>query len=77
MNGPENHPDDDRLPARQRSDRAPAGVPMAVEGIALPALVAAAGEEAARAFLRFFVASIRNRHTRRAYARQARDFLVW
>lgn len=54
----------------------PATAP-AVEGIALPALVAAAGEGAARAFLRFFVASIRNRHTRRAYARAARDFLAW
>lgn len=50
---------------------------LAVEGIALPAIVLAAGEEGARHFLNFFVASIRNRHTRRAYARQARDFLAW
>jgi site-specific recombinase XerD len=49
----------------------------AVEGVALPPLVLAAGEGAARAFLYFFVAHIRNRHTRRAYARQARDFLAW
>jgi site-specific recombinase XerD len=51
--------------------------PALVEGVALPPLVLAAGEGAARAFLRFFVANIRNRHTRRAYARQARDFLAW
>jgi site-specific recombinase XerD len=44
---------------------------------AVPALIAAAGEEAARHFLNFFIASIRNRHTRRSYARQARLFLSW
>ena len=73
MDTPEN------LPERANPDRAPAGVPAAVvvEGIALPAIVLAAGEEAARHFLNFFVASIRNRNTRRAYARQARDFLRW
>jgi hypothetical protein len=47
-----------------------------VEGIAMPAIVLAAGEEAAHHFLNFFIASIRNRHTRRAYARQARTFLA-
>ena len=43
----------------------------------VPALIAAAGEEAARHFLNFFIASIRNRHTRRSYARQVRLFFVW
>src|SRR5215213_268590 len=71
MNDPES-----RLPARQDPERTSVAVPM-VDGIALPALVLAAGEEAARSFLRFFIASIRNRHTRRAYARSARDFLAW
>src|SRR3954452_13841058 len=71
MNQPENLPGS--LPERQRSDLAAP----AAEGIALPALVLAAGEEAARSFLEFFIASIRNRHTRRAYARQVRDFLRW
>jgi integrase/recombinase XerC len=47
------------------------------DGIRVPAIVAAAGEEAARHFLNFFIASIRNRHTRRAYARQALRFLEW
>ena len=55
------------LPAPLRSDT-PA---LIVEGITLPSLILAAGEEAARTFLNFFIASIRNRHTRRAYARHA------
>jgi hypothetical protein len=37
----------------------PAPPTLAVEGVALPALVLASGEEAARHFLNFFVASIR------------------
>jgi site-specific recombinase XerD len=47
------------------------------DGIRVPAIVAASGEDAARQFLNFFIASIRNRHTRRAYARQAFQFLAW
>lgn len=43
----------------------------------IPALIAAAGEDAARHFLNFFIASIRNRNTRRSYARQVRLFLSW
>jgi hypothetical protein len=39
--------------------------------------IAAAGEDAARHFINFFIASIRNRHTRRSYARQAELFLSW
>ncbi len=35
----------------------------------------AAGAEAARHFLNFFIASIRNPHTRRAYARHVRTFM--
>ncbi len=62
------------LPAAQGRPTPPT---LVVEGIALPAIVLAAGEEAARHFLNFFIASIRNRNTRRAYARQARDFLRW
>jgi site-specific recombinase XerD len=44
---------------------------------ALPALVTAAGEGAQLRFLEFFAASIRNAHTRRAYARAVVDFLAW
>jgi site-specific recombinase XerD len=39
--------------------------------------VAEAGERAARRYVEFFTAAIRNPHTRRAYARAAADFLHW
>ena len=45
--------------------------------VAMPALVAAAGERAGMRFLEFFAANIRNPHTRRAYYRAAEDFLTW
>jgi hypothetical protein len=44
---------------------------------ALPALVAAAGDGAARRFLEFFAANIRNPHTRRAYGCAVMEFLAW
>ena len=44
---------------------------------ALPALVMAAGEGAQLRFLEFFAASIRNAHTRRAYAGAVAEFLAW
>jgi site-specific recombinase XerD len=43
----------------------------------LPALITVAGEHAARRFLEFFAANIRNVHTRRAYGRAVADFLAW
>lgn len=43
----------------------------------LPALVTAAGEGAQLRFLEFFAASIRNPHTRRAYAGAVGEFLAW
>lgn len=46
-------------------------------GLSLPAIVVATGPEAERHFLEFFAATIRNPHTRRAYARGAADFLHW
>jgi site-specific recombinase XerD len=52
-------------------------VPTGSDDAHVPALIAAAGEDAARHFLNFFIASIRNRNTRRSYARQARLFLSW
>jgi site-specific recombinase XerD len=42
-----------------------------------PALVAAAGPRAQTRFFEFFVSTIRNPHTRRAYARATGDFLAW
>src|SRR3954447_5233864 len=43
----------------------------------LPALVTAAGDQAAKRFLEFFAAAIRNPHTRRAYGRAVGEFLTW
>ncbi len=43
----------------------------------LPALVAASGERAGVRFLEFFAGTIRNPHTRRAYARAVGAFLTW
>lgn len=43
----------------------------------LPAIIAAAEPHAQARFLEFFAATIRNPHTRRAYARGAADFLAW
>ena len=43
----------------------------------LPAIIAGAGKPVARRFLEFFTVNIRNKNTRAAYARAARDFLRW
>lgn len=43
----------------------------------IPALITSAGDQAARRFLEFFAATIRNPHTRRAYGRAVGDFLAW
>ena len=43
----------------------------------IPALVAGAGERAALRFLEFFTVNIRNKNTRKAYARAAGAFLHW
>ena len=44
---------------------------------ALPELVTACGERAGIRFLEFFASTLRNPHTRRAYARAVADFLAW
>lgn len=46
-------------------------------GPIVPAIIADAGDHAARRFLEFFTATIRNAHTRAAYARAVRDFFAW
>ena len=64
--------DEELLPAR------PGPVELQTVGLdGLPALIAAAGERAARRFLEFFTATIRNTNTRAAYARAAAAFLAW
>jgi site-specific recombinase XerD len=46
-------------------------------GPVVPALVAAAGNDAAMRFLDFFATQIENDNTRAAYVRAAREFLAW
>jgi integrase/recombinase XerD len=46
-------------------------------GALIPMQVAAAGEDAARRFLEFFTANIRNRNTRIAYAQAVAQFFRW
>ncbi len=53
------------------------GLPAGIDQLGLPTLVAAAGERASVRFLEFFASTIRNPHTRRAYARAVTDFLTW
>ena len=43
----------------------------------VPALIAAAGEQAGWRYIDFFTANIRNPHTRRAYARACGQFFAW
>src|SRR5215218_1167688 len=45
--------------------------------IVLPRVIAEAGDHAARRFIEFFTATIRNGNTRRAYARAVGDFFAW
>ena len=58
-----------RLPA-MKIVGAPAAHPV-------PALIAAAGEQADWRYVEFFAANIRNPHTRRAYARACSRFFAW
>ena len=43
----------------------------------LPPIVASTGPDAPERFLEFFTVTIRNKNTRRAYARQVLQFLTW
>ena len=43
----------------------------------IPALLAAAGEQASWRYVEFFTANIRNPNTRRAYARACARFFIW
>src|SRR4051812_23045182 len=45
--------------------------------VVVPAAIAAAGDHAARRFLEFFAATIRNRNTRMAYYRACCSFFAW
>src|SRR5215213_297301 len=54
----------------------PAARPVA-STIVVPAAIAGAGDHAARRFLEFFAATIRNKNTRMAYYRAACSFFAW
>lgn len=43
----------------------------------MPAVITAAGPQTLKRFLEFFTVNIRNKNTRRAYARAAAQFLTW
>jgi site-specific recombinase XerC len=45
--------------------------------LAVPAVIAGAGDHAARRFLEFFAATIRNKNTRMAYYRASCHFFAW
>ena len=45
--------------------------------VVVPILIADAGDHAARRFLEFFAATIRNKNTRMAYYRAACHFFAW
>src|ERR1700688_3234106 len=47
------------------------------DGIVVPRVIAYTGDAAARRFLEFFAATIRNKNTRMAYYRAACDFFSW
>jgi site-specific recombinase XerD len=71
----ETEQDEPRTPALRQAGMTQL-VPIASSST-LPAIVTAAGESAQNRFLEFFAASIRNTHTRRAYARAVGEFLAW
>ncbi len=62
-----------------RTDILPAGRGIAARGggFVLPAVIADAGDQAARRFIEFFTATIRNPNTRRAYAKAVGGFFGW
>ncbi|WP_292529997.1 site-specific integrase [Methylocystis sp.] len=58
------------------SEGRPAALPATIPSH-VPALVQAAGERAQTRFCEFFIANIRNPHTRRGYGRAIGEFLAW
>lgn len=55
----------------------PAPALLSAGALAVPAPVMAVGEAAARRYVEFFVAQIKNPNTRAAYHRAASDFFAW
>ena len=61
------------VPADQRPLTSVAGH----HGVVVPRVIAAVGDKAARRFLEFFAATIRNKNTRMAYYRAVVRFFAW
>ena len=57
--------------------RGPRISPSVAASIVVPAIIADAGDRAARRFLEFFAATIRNKNTRMAYYRACARFFEW
>ena len=65
-------------PMRQLVPLAPStAVGSTTAGIVVPTIIADAGDQAARRFLEFFAATIRNKNTRMAYYRAVLQFFAW
>jgi site-specific recombinase XerC len=56
---------------------APVTIPKLQSSVAVPMMIANAGDHAARRFLEFFAAQIRNKNTRMAYHRACCHFFAW
>jgi integrase len=56
---------------------APVTTPKLQSSVAVPMMITNAGDHAARRFLEFFAAQIRNKNTRMAYHRAACHFFAW
>ena len=63
------------VPARPA--KPPSQAVAVASSLVVPATIADAGEIAARRFLEFFAATIRNKNTRMAYYRAVRHFFAW
>jgi site-specific recombinase XerD len=55
----------------------PVTTPKLQSSVAVPMMIASAGDHAARRFLEFFAAQIRNKNTRMAYHRACCHFFAW
>jgi site-specific recombinase XerD len=56
---------------------APMRAPLVRSSLAVPAAIVSAGDHAARRFIEFFAATIRNKNTRMAYHRGVCNFFAW
>jgi len=74
---PETDPDQTRQLTVVPAAKAPRISATVAASIVMPAIVADASDHAARRFLEFFAATIRNKNTRMAYLHAASRFFAW